>query len=188
MNKELSQASNGVEDTAQELKNYQLSYLLSSAMGEEDCTRTREELVKALQEQGAHIVQSSEVSKRKLAYPVAKQIFAFAGKILFLAQPNAMPSLNTSLRNEENLLRFVLLKKEVAESLNRRAVKRSVRDGAQRRGAERTESFASDLPQREDRAAIGVRQNKEEMPRKEQEKITIEDIDRKLDEIMKNIS
>ena len=152
-------------------------------MTEEEYTRARESLHKALEENGAQATQTPDVLKRKLAYPIAKQTVAYAGKILFSAQPHVIPAITVSLRHEEGLLRFAVFKKEELPVFSaRRGEERFAHnEDAQN---ERKESSENSAPANYN---YDRTQGQEEMPRKDHDKITIDDIDRKLDEIMKNI-
>ena len=97
-------------------------------------------------------------SLRPFAYPIGKATSGFMGDVEFWTNPGSILAMSETLRSMDNLVRFMITKKERPEKKPRkrsdtyRLVRKEVAEGAP-----------------------------------EKEKVGIEDIDKRLEEIMENI-
>ena len=107
-----------------------------------------------------------------MAYQVKKNLAGNVCESVFLIDPENIGQINASLKQDANLLRFMLQsKREMPKNYNRRIRKRPLT---------KTFSAESEQPQ--------TSLDKETQDAKEKrDKVSIEEIDKKLDEIIKNI-
>ena len=146
--------------TLKEAETYLLSYIAGQDSSD-NAAKTHQELVKMLEDHSAHVTQSRMPVLRKLAYPIKKQKGGFMGSIEFWADPLNVPLLQKTMQSTENVLRGMITKKE---HYTERRTTRTPRPSK--------ETYSSPETEKE-------RINKEKM--------SIEEIDKKLDEIMSNI-
>jgi len=139
-----------------ETDEYIVTYLYSQ-MGNEELTRAHSELVRALEDNKARVVQSRMPVMRNLAFPIKKQKSVFMGEVEFWAEPSVISKITEALKQNETLLRYLITKKEAV---------------VQR-------------PTQRPRRKIETDEGKEEESIKE--KISIEDIDKRLEEIIENV-
>ncbi len=126
-------------------------------LGNEELTKAHSELVKALETNQARVVQSRMPVMRNLAFPIKKQKSAFMGEVEFWAEPSVISKITEALKQNETLLRYLITKKE---TLTQRQIQRP-------------------------RRKIETDEGKEEESIKE--KISIEDIDKRLEEIIDKV-
>ena len=139
---------------------YELNYLIHSDLGTEGSLEYQDSLVKKLEETGASLIWKNNPQKIKLAYPIKKQEYAFLGVILFEALPEEILRFDPILKKEENVLRYLIVKKESVEVVQKK----------------------KEEPKEEPKEVI----EKEpiEKPEEEKNKVDIEELDKKLDEIL----
>ena len=127
-------------------------------MDSEGLSGAHSQLLKALEDNGAHVLQSRMPSLRPFAYPIRKATSGFMGDIEFWTTPESILSMSETLRNMDNLVRFMITKKERPEKKPRK---------------------------RSDTYRLVKKETEEIAP--EKEKVGLEDIDKRLEEIMENI-
>jgi small subunit ribosomal protein S6 len=167
-----------------EMRMYQLSYIFPAQLNAEEILRARDEISENLARGGAHILGSKDPMKKKLAYPIAKQSYGFMGEMTFWASPASVSVLSDAFRQHERLLRFSLTgyhePKRIPDRRHER-VRTHTADSTAKDGQineQREESGEQKIP---------VEQKTEQQPRTFKEKISLQEIDKKLEEIMKSI-
>ncbi|MBI2587889.1 30S ribosomal protein S6 [Candidatus Azambacteria bacterium] len=95
-----------------EQKRYELTFLLSPDIPEEEFSRVLEPIEKLLQSHGASIETAHTPRKRQLAYPIKKMASAAEGTIEFRTQPEKLAGLEKALRLEPSILRLMITEKE----------------------------------------------------------------------------
>jgi len=164
------------EKTEQEDKvkrEYTLHFIISSSIGQEEILKSKESVNEKIQNAGGQIESSlCQEGAKKLAYQVKKNLAGNVCESVFLIDPENIGQINASLKQDANLLRFMLQsKREMPKNYNRRIRKRPLT---------KTFSAESEQPQ--------TSLDKETQDAKEKrDKVSIEEIDKKLDEIIKNI-
>lgn len=126
-------------------------------MGNEDLTSAHSELVRVLEDNKVRVVQSRMPVMRQLAFAIKKHKSAFMGEIEFWGEPSTIATIKAVLKQNETLLRYLITKKV---AVSQRALKT-------RRKIENRD------------------EGKEEESVKE--KISIDDIDKRLEEIIENV-
>ena len=101
------------------MKHYELTYLISSEMSEEEVKSLPEKVFVLIQEAGGIIENKSFPLRRKLAYPVNKQEDAYLAVLTFQLDPEKLAGLEKKLKAEGQILRYLLLVKKPAKEVKR---------------------------------------------------------------------
>jgi len=134
------------------MKNYEITYLISSEISEEEVQQTQSQLASLIQEEGGLLLEEKMPFRKKLAYPVKKQSQAYLSYLVFQLEPEKLKNLEKKTKEISQILRYLLLMKR---------------------------------PKKEQKAAVFVKKPKTLKTEKEK-KVDIEEIGKKLDEILEN--
>lgn len=147
-----------------EMKKYELAYLLSPGVAEEELFNWKEKLLKLITELGGTTKHTEEPKKRKLSYLVKKQNNAYFGWFDFIFAPSLLPQLEKRLKGLDNLLRYLIVEWE--EFALKTPYLKTI-------PSRPSIAFRPALPQRE------VKPPTQEVP-----KLDLEELDKKLEEIL----
>ena len=161
---------------------YNLYILLESTTAISEVSELEENLKNLIEKLGGAIKKTDKFIKKDLAYPIKKAATAYAGSVYFYMHPEKMMELKEGLKELRNsLLRFILIKtspkipdKKVASTDTLRKL-----DEQLEKIEEKTKEKVG--------TGIGLEKVSTEKPQVEKGRVTIEDIDKKLDEIMGNL-
>ncbi len=147
---------------------YQLNYLVSSELTEEEAKRTAEEIVSFLRDKNkAIIVKSESPIKRDLAYPVNDQKQAYLVSLDLRTDSSKLDDLRKGLKENDNVLRFILHSQKPERKRISTTRRRFKTKPAEVKITDRATSI-----------------EKAEKKTKEEEKEKLEEIEKKLDEIL----
>lgn len=141
-------------------KNYELAYLLSPAIPEEEILQKAGEITTLIEENKGVLKHSENPKKIKLAYPVKKEKTAYFGYTTFTIDPELLAALDKKVKRPE-ILRYLLVEEEIGR-----------RPPAFRPYPSRSPSL---------RPKPAPRQ---EIVKKEDQKLDLEALDKKLEEIL----
>ena len=88
---------------------YELMYILSSAVSDNDVPTISSEVDKFLTDQGATILSSEMLGKKKLAYPIKKTRNGFYVLETFNLEGAKLTSLDNKLRSMEPIIRYLVV-------------------------------------------------------------------------------
>ena len=143
------------------MKTYELTYIISSAMTQEDAALVSKDVETFIQSKEGVILKSEKTSAQSLAYPVKKQSSGYFCILEFQTSESTLKEMNAMLGKEKKILRhFVLIKKPVKIMKERRT---------------RKPVIAAETP--------GLAKTATET-KKKAEKLNAVDLDKKLDEIL----
>lgn len=142
-------------------RNYELAYLVSPTLSEEEALAVAGKLAALIEEQKGIVSNSEKPSKRKLAYPVKKNSSAYFGWIDFFFSADRIKDLERKIRELE-LLRWIILEGD------KRAA--SVITTTKKEAKKETAKVSS---KKQAKAAV-----------EEKEHIDLEALDKKLEEIL----
>lgn len=91
------------------MKNYELTYLLSSELSEEEVKNLQAKIASFVQEEGGFLVEEGVFLRRKLAYPVKKQLQAYLVTFVFQLDPQKLAGFEKKIKAENQILRYLLL-------------------------------------------------------------------------------
>lgn len=145
------------------MKTYELTYIISSAMTQEDAGAVAKEIETFIQSKEGVILKSEKTGAQTLAYPVKKQSSGYFCILEFQTAEHNIKEIKGMLEKDKKILRhFMLIKKPVKIMKERRT---------------RKPLFASDKE-------VGDKPVLSETKEKKAEKLNPVDLDKKLDEIL----
>jgi len=90
---------------------YELTYLISPDLSEEEVKNFQEKINFSIQEKGGILDKTSKVIKRKLGYPIKEKSVAFLKTLSFYLNPEKLENLEKKLKGEKSMLRYMILTK-----------------------------------------------------------------------------
>jgi small subunit ribosomal protein S6 len=108
---------------------YELMYILSSAVSDNDVPAVVSEVDKYISAQGGTLLNQEMLGKKKLAYPIKKTRNGFYVVQTFNLEPRKLQDMDNKLRSIEAIIRYLVVNVDEQE---RRAIKdRKIRDTMQ---------------------------------------------------------
>ena len=101
-------------DEIQPTKTYELAYHLIPDLEEAKVKERMGQLEQIIAAQSGRIVFSREPRRMHLSYPIEHKHYAYFGAIEFAADAQSITHLNSTLKLEEGILRFMILKKDTS--------------------------------------------------------------------------
>jgi ribosomal protein S6 len=138
------------------MKLYEINYLISPDLSEEEATSLQEKINSWIQEEKGALNEASKPVKKTLVYPIKKCGQAYLGSINFQLDADKLINIEKKIKAEGKIIRYLILAKKPAKPVK-----------IQRRA---TKKFISPI-------------TKAETPKKE--KAELEAIEQKLEEILK---
>lgn len=146
-----------------EAKNYEVAYLLNPDIAEEEVVSEAGKITGFIQDAHGLVGRVEEPKKRKLAYPIGKHRNAYFGWTTFTIAPEHLPAIEQRLKSEQAVLRFL-----VVEEVKRPSPLFHPPRPIRRASVAPREPVAPFAPQ----------------PPKEEDKMKIEELDKRLEEIL----
>ncbi|MCX6784889.1 MAG: 30S ribosomal protein S6 [Candidatus Komeilibacteria bacterium] len=146
-------------------KHYELTWILSGLSTDEENKPVNDEVIALLQEKGVlNLSPIFALGKKKLAYPIGQHRHGSYYAVEFDLTPNQLPTINKFLNLNQQLVRFLIVVKQKlsAEEIAKQELSR----------------------QKRVRAKEVEKTTKETAKAKEVNKISLEDLDKKLDELL----
>ena len=113
------------------MNQYETVFILTPVLSEEQMKETVKKYIDLLTSKGAEIVYENNWGMRKLAYPIQKKSSGFYQLIEYKAEGNVIDTLETELKRDERVIRFLTVK------LDKHAV--AYNEKKRRKAAEATE-------------------------------------------------
>jgi len=150
--------------------NYELSFIISSNVPETEHATVQKDILSYLEGAGAKVTKDAHsMGRRKLAYPIKKQKHGFYVFLEFvLEDKSALKKLDGQLKLNNNLLRYLVIKKDPAASKD--AAKQAARRPVGTKKPEAGEAKKNIVAKPVAKAPAT--------------KIDLDDIDKKLDELL----
>lgn len=98
--------------TEQEAKNYEIAYLLSPSITEEEVLTHTEKLSALIEEQKGVVKHVQNPKKQKLSYPISKERNAYFGWTTFRLAPDGVAPLGKKLNVYTHILRYLIVEEE----------------------------------------------------------------------------
>lgn len=95
------------------MKSYELTYLISPHLSEDELKNLQEKVKLLIQKEGGVLNEIKLPVEKKLSYPIKKQEKAFLGNLSFTLEENKLENLQQQLKSEEKILRFLILNKKL---------------------------------------------------------------------------
>lgn len=95
-----------------ERQQYELAFHFLPSFTEDQVNEKRREIEELISKNGGIVGRYGETKKMRLAYPIKKEQFSNFGYIEFFAPRDIVEKINKNLVLNENILRYVVIKKE----------------------------------------------------------------------------
>lgn len=102
------------------MKPYEIAYLISSDLSEEEARAFQGKITSLVKEEGGILDEARMPLRKKLAYPIKKQNQAYLAFFNFQLNPDALANLEKKLKAENQILRhLIVIKKPVKPARER---------------------------------------------------------------------
>lgn len=167
-------------------QHYEILFIISSKVDDSQL----EEVIKGVNEDitklGGQVTKSESLGKQKLSYEIQHEQFSSYVLMEFDAEADAYKKLNSSLRMKPEILRHLVVKKHIKTASEVAKEQRIQEKAAARRVAEEKEAEEKEAPVETQKPPEEVPVEKKVVDKaKEDKKISLEDLDKKLDDILK---
>ena len=157
------------------MNQYELSYLISPDLPDEEVAVFCEKINSLIQDKGAVLGKISAEKKISLGYPIKKKVTAFIKTVSFHLSPEKLLDLEKSLQEKEEILRhFIITPKEIKKHIKKELVFKTSDKEVESETKESEETQAE---------AQTKKETEESHEEKTKEKVELKDIDKKLKEI-----
>lgn len=167
---------------------YELSFIISSAIPETEHKALEQDILGYLAEAKAKITKEPYfIGRKKLAYPIKKQKHGFYVFLEFeLEEASHLKEIDTKLKHNNKLLRYLLVKLDKA-AMAAKTDLASLKDlPSQNKPAGRPARKTSRPLIRKTSPVKKTDESKDKADKEEKPKIALDDIDQKLDDILKD--
>ena len=93
------------------MKTYELTYLITPDLSEEETRAFQEKIIASLQEEGGILTEAGIISKKRLAYPIQKKIQVYLAVLTFQLNAEKLVNLEKKLKAEGQILRYIIIVK-----------------------------------------------------------------------------
>ena len=155
------------------MKFYQLTYLITPDIAEEELKKISEKISGFILTEEGVLDKTTTLIRKKLAYPIKEKREAFSATLNFYLNPEKLENFEKKLKSENQILRYLLLTKKVYKKIAPKRVRiKPFKISKQSLGLSEAE--------------ISLKSPKKEIPpEKKDEKVELKEIDKKIDEILK---
>lgn len=150
------------------MKPYELTYIISSEISGELAESTAKEIETFIQGKEGVIIKSEKITPKTLSYNIKKQSSGFFGVVEFQLEPEHVEELKTKLEKDDKIIRHMLVIKNPPKIQKERRTKRKIAETPET-GAVKEEIVATESVEKEEKTT---------------KKVELEDIEKKLDEIL----
>lgn len=91
------------------MRQYELTYLVSDNVSESDITKVTGKIGGYVSDEGGKVLKEESWGRRKLAYPINKQLFATYITTSFELEPDKLRSLEREIKHENDVIRHLLI-------------------------------------------------------------------------------
>lgn len=98
------------------MKYYELTYLITPDLAEEEARAFQNKVNSFIADEGV-LEEGNVILRKKLAYPIKKKEQSYLAVATFNALPEKISSLEKKLKEEKEILRYILVIKEKQQSL-----------------------------------------------------------------------
>ncbi len=169
---------------------YEITYLITPDLTEDEAISFNDKLVESIKQKGATLHKAENPKKRFLAYKINKQFDeAYLGCIGLEAEVENIKDIESNLKNENQILRYILVSKEEIEAEETFTdFSKEIEEELEAKEIPTKEvEEEKDIIVEEEKKELDTEEEVKEEPKKEEEKekkIKLKEIDEKIDEIL----
>ena len=94
------------------MRQYELTYLISDNVPESEITKVSGKIGGLISDEGGKVLKEESWGRRKLSYPIKKQLFATYVTLSFELEPEKLLNFGRDLKHENDLIRHLLIVKD----------------------------------------------------------------------------
>lgn len=91
------------------MKNYELTYLISPDLSEEELKLIQDKIISLVKNEGGVLSGATAPFNKYLAYPIKKKRSAYLSSLSFQLSPEKLANTREGLKQESQLLRYLIL-------------------------------------------------------------------------------
>lgn len=160
------------------MRHYELSYLISPTLSREEAEELVENITTHIQDEG--LLDFTPESQKKperisLAYPIEEQNNGFLSTLHFFLKPEKVKKIKDYLKEEEEILRFLVFKKEASKKKPGKKKKKEKK---------KTEKESSSKEKEKDSSTPTDQKKEDKKQNKKRKKVDLDEVEKKLDQIL----
>ena len=97
------------------MKSYELTYLISPDLSEEEAISLSTEITSLIQEKQGILEKNLSLLKKQLSFPIKEKTAAYLAGLNFQMKPEGLEELKNQIKSESRILRHLILFKESPE-------------------------------------------------------------------------
>jgi len=101
------------------MKTYELTYLISSGLTEEQVRDLQNKISALIKEEGGLPIGEAPTLRKKLAYPIKKEAQAYLANVNFQLLPEKLMNLEKALKTDDQILRYLMLIKRPTREIKK---------------------------------------------------------------------
>ncbi|MDX1535637.1 MAG: 30S ribosomal protein S6 [Candidatus Spechtbacterales bacterium] len=183
------------EKTKTTEENYYEFYLVVSPEAINDNSSEIEKVFESiLVKHGAEVKRRERFAKNELAYPIKKTLFAYIGSFYFVVNPNKVTAIKEDIRNSDiDILRWIVVSTEekttTQDTIKMHSLEEELEEVEKKveKVAKEEKTDQGNDQDNKTSKSKAKKKTEEESDEDDDESSTIENIDKKLDEIMSNL-
>lgn len=152
------------------MQHYEMLFILPMSFTPDQVTEQKEKIKEILLTNGAQITFEEDMGKLKFAYQIDKMSHGFYILLEFDLDPISLKKLEQPLKLKKELVRFLIVKKPI-KSVEQIAKEKEIKEKIAQK-------------QEEEKVQAEKDEKKEKESKKEAKKLDLEDLDKKLEEIL----
>lgn len=94
------------------MRYYELAYLISSKVNQEELKKIQDKVINEIKELGGVLEEENPALKRSLAYEIKKEKVAFLVSLTFFLEPEKVSKLKEKIKQEKEILRYLIFQKK----------------------------------------------------------------------------
>lgn len=168
---------------------YELVYIITPKIGEEETQKKREEILAMVEKTGAKVIKDDFWGEKEMAYPVKKCTTGFYGLVEFEGEGDQAAKVEAKMKMLEDILRYLVVKKdEVVAAARAEEAAEAVKAEEEKERMKEEVTAEKEVPEepKEEKKEEVEEKAAEEKPVKKK-KISLDeeaDLDKKIDEIL----
>lgn len=94
------------------MNSYETVFIFTPVLSDQQMKEAVQKFTDLLRKEGAEIVNEENWGLRMLAYPIEKKTTGFYQLVEFQAEPHVIKTLDTNLRRDERVMRFLTIRQD----------------------------------------------------------------------------
>lgn len=165
------------------MNHYELTYIVPMSYTVDELPAITKKVNAILTENGAENLKESSMGKLKLAYQIGKFSHGYYQVVEFDAPGSSLMEVNKSLKLTNEVLRYMLVSKRI-KGEKELLIEQKLREKIAKQNLERKSIFDEETEEEETKTPRKPMAPRAAAPKAEKEKVSMEDLDKKLDSIL----